>query len=149
MDTSNSTKPLSFVLSNILDNTYFRVFFGVLILFPLSSALWICAMLLITLNFSGDIFPSILALTGLIGISGAWLRILKRNQTMEPDVRKMTRILLMIGLGTCLGFFTIIIKGGGKDILHVTTIIAFYIPALLGTLMLIGTPHIENEEVKA
>lgn len=148
MDTSNTKKPISLVISNILDNTYFRVYFGVLVLFPLSFILFICGILIISLNFS-NIIVSILALTGLIGISGAWLRIIKTGVTMDSDTRKMTRGLLMIGLVTCAGFLIISFKDGFRDIFNIVTIVAFYIPGIFGTLMLVGTPNIEKEEIKA
>lgn len=141
MDNLNNKKRLLLVISDILDNTYFRVYFGVLVLFPLSFILFICAMLIISLNFS-NIMVSILALTGLIGISGAWLRIIKTGVTMDSDTRKMTRGLLMIGLVTCAGFLILSFKDGFKDIFNIVTIVAFYIPGIFGTLMLIGTPKL-------
>ena len=149
MDTLNNKKPLSLVLSDILDHIYFRLYFGVLILFPLSFILFICAILLITLS-SRNIIPGILAVTGMIGVCGAWLRIFKTNQTMSLRSRKTTRILLSIGLATCVGFLALSFKDGFHDIFGTITIVAFYIPGILGTLMLIGTPNIEKkEEVKA
>lgn len=148
MDTLSSKKPLSLTLSNILDDTYFRVCFGILLLFPLSFILFICALILIALGSSKAIL-SILAITGMIGVCGAWLRIIKTNQTMSSMERKITRTLLSIGLGTCIGFLALSFKDGFHDIFGIITIVAFYIPGILGTLMLIGTPNIENEEIKA
>lgn len=100
------------------------------------------------------IFWCIMPVVGLLGIAGIWTRLLKRNEQLNEKLREKTRLFLSVGVFTAI-FYTVIFFGfsllsNGSLIEAFLTTIVFIIPALLGVILIIGTPVInpEKEAVK-
>lgn len=88
-----------------LDNRLVRITLGTAIGLPLTAAALVCAMYGVMLFFGGLSSGSYLiaglgpvTVFGLLGIAGAWRRLLKPHASMNSRERKIVRSLLLAGV---------------------------------------------------
>lgn len=88
-----------------LDNRLVRVALGTAIGLPLTAAALVCAMYGIAFFFggisSGDYLIAgfgPITIFGLLGIAGAWRRLLRPHASMSSRERKIVRFLLLAGV---------------------------------------------------
>ena len=92
---------------------------------------------------SHPFFLGLLAVTalGILGVAGAWLRLLERHSTMSRRVRLLTVLLILCGVASalCLAIYSAVgegkLKGGA----------VWLLAALLGMLFIVATPETRAE----
>ena len=88
-----------------LDNRLVRIVLGTAIGLPLTAAALVCAIYGIAFFFGGLSSGNYLiaglgpvTIFGLLGIAGAWRRLLKPHASMNSRERKIVRVLLLAGV---------------------------------------------------
>jgi len=130
-------------MEQLLNNILVRIIVGITIGLPITPLALMYGIHGLLIGFQGLVegdylflLIGVLAVTGLIGIIGAWWRLFRSTEKMKTKERKVVRIMLFCGVISCLGL------AAWALFLDLTPkiLLLFVLPALAGAVFVSSTP---------
>ncbi len=131
----------------ILNNIFVRIIIGILVGLPITAAALIGGAHGLVLGYAGIVNAKIglflfgvLTITGFIGISGAWRRLLEPTNSMTEKYKNKTRSMLFYGLTTSTALSIWAVYSEGLTVISLPLVIL----TLGSILFIMATPKSSN-----
>ena len=139
-------------MENILNNIFVRIIAGLIVGIPLSALVLVTGAHGLLIGYAGVInsefwliLVGIITITGIIGIIGAWRRLIDSTYSMSVPYNNKTRTMLFFGVFTsvALTVWTIVIDGV-SEIASLLIILS-----IGGVIFIIATPKSSNNTLNS